>query len=188
MVFVEAYTREITSSDTVNNSEDHTLYARWTAGEYTVSFNSNGGSAVSPIGVTYGKKYGNLPLPTKPGYTFDGWYTDSGEKVTADSTVNVDRNHTLNAKWRENTYTVRFNPTGGSVSGSTKSIKYGQSYGDLPTPTKAGYKLRDGTLHRAAEPKFIRATHLCLPKILSFMRVGAPQHIRFRSIATEEAR
>ena len=71
-----AYTREITSSDTVNNSEDHTLYARWTAGEYTVSFNSNGGSAVSPIGVTYGKKYGNLPLPTKPGYTFDGWYTD----------------------------------------------------------------------------------------------------------------
>ena len=135
-----AYTREITSSDTVNNSEDHTLYARWTAGEYTVSFNSNGGSAVSPIGVTYGKKYGNLPLPTKPGYTFDGWYTDSGEKVTADSTVNVDRNHTLNAKWRENTYTVRFNPTGGSVSGSTKSIKYGQSYGDLPTPTKAGYK------------------------------------------------
>ena len=135
-----AYTREITSSDTVNNSEDHTLYARWTAGEYTVSFNSNGGSAVSPIAVTYGKKYGNLPLPTKPGYTFDGWYTDSGEKVTADSTVNVDRNHTLNAKWRENTYTVRFNPTGGSVSGSTKSIKYGQSYGDLPTPTKAGYK------------------------------------------------
>lgn len=135
-----AYTREITSSDTVNNSEDHTLYARWTAGEYTVSFNSNGGSAVSPIGVTYGKKYGNLPLPTKPGYTFDGWYTDSGEKVTADSTVNVDRNHTLNAKWRENTYTVRFNPTGGSVSGSTKSRKYGQSYGDLPTPTKAGYK------------------------------------------------
>ena len=134
-----AYTREITSSDTVNNSEDHTLYARWTAGEYTVSFNSNGGSAVSPIGVTYGKKYGNLPLSTKPGYTFDGWYTDSGEKVTADSTVNVDRNHTLNAKWRENTYTVSFNSNGGS-SVSSISVKYGDTYGTLPTPKKDYYK------------------------------------------------
>lgn len=133
-----AYTREITSSDTVNNSEDHTLYARWTAGEYTVSFNSNGGSAVSPIGVTYGKKYGNLPLPTKPGYTFDGWYTDSGEKVTADSTVNVDRNHTLNAKWRENTYTVSFNTNGGSSVGSI-SVKYGDTYGTLPTTQKDYY-------------------------------------------------
>ena len=103
-----------------------------------MSFNSNGGSAVSPIGVTYGKKYGNLPLPTKPGYTFDGWYTDSGEKVTADSTVNVDRNHTLNAKWRENTYTVSFNTNGGSSVGSI-SVKYGDTYGTLPTTQKDYY-------------------------------------------------
>ncbi len=55
--------------------------------------------------------------------------------MTADSTVNVDRNHTLNAKWRENTYTVSFNTNGGSSVGSI-SVKYGDTYGTLPTTQK----------------------------------------------------
>lgn len=58
--------------------------------------------------------------------------------MTADSTVNVDRNHTLNAKWRENTYTVSFNTNGGSSVGSI-SVKYGDTYGTLPTTQKDYY-------------------------------------------------
>ncbi|MCR5271656.1 MAG: InlB B-repeat-containing protein, partial [Lachnospiraceae bacterium] len=62
------------SSDTV--SSDLTLYAKWTANTYTVSFNANGhGSAPSSQTVNYGNKATKPSNPTASGYTFGGWYT-----------------------------------------------------------------------------------------------------------------
>ena len=46
---------------------------------------------------------------------------------------------TLTANWTANTYTVTFNPNGGSVSPTTKTVTYDSAYGTLPTPTRAGY-------------------------------------------------
>jgi hypothetical protein len=61
----------------VTKDEDHTLYAKWTANEYTVTFNPGEGGTVSPTSklVTFDANYGELPTPEKEGYTFDGWYT-----------------------------------------------------------------------------------------------------------------
>ena len=65
--------------------------------------------------------------------TYEPYYISSSTKVT------TARNHILTASWTANTYSVTFNPNGGSVSTTTKNVTYGSTYGDLPTPTRTGY-------------------------------------------------
>ena len=60
------------------------------------------------------------------------------DEVTSSSTVDVNANHTLYAKWVEG-ITVTFDANGGSVSPLSKDVAYGDTYGELPEPTKAGY-------------------------------------------------
>lgn len=74
------------------------------SGIYTVSFDPAGGS-VSPQSKTVnaGGAYGDLPVPTREGYNFAGWYTakEGGTKVTAESAVNINAPQTLYARWQE---------------------------------------------------------------------------------------
>ena len=93
-----------------------TLYAKWTANPYTVSFDKNYDGAVNDLGsiqVTYGSKYGTLHdlADTRDNYKFDGWYTaeSGGTKVTADTVYNIADNSTLYAHWTANevTYVVK---------------------------------------------------------------------------------
>ena len=87
------------------------LYAYWTANEYTVTFDAQGGT-VEPASksVTYDVAYGELPTPTKTGHTFLGWFTqaDGGVKTTDDTTVDTANDHTLYAHWEHIIYTVTF--------------------------------------------------------------------------------
>jgi len=124
------------------------LYAVWTGLVYTVTFDPQSG-AVSPtsLPVTYGAQYGFhyggiLPTPIRTGYTFDGWYmlpNGGGALITATSNVTQVGNHTLYAKWTVNTYTVTFNPQGGTVSPTSKTVTYGGLYGGLPVPAQPGF-------------------------------------------------
>lgn len=112
--------------------------------EYTVAFNANGGSVgQSSKTVRSGEAYGDLPTPTRTGYSFEGWYTasDGGEKVTASTRVNLLGDQTLYAHWKvlAQSYTLTFDANGGSVSSSSKVVVSGESYGELPTPTRPGY-------------------------------------------------
>lgn len=87
------------------------LYAYWTANEYTVTFDAQGGT-VEPASksVTYDVAYGALPTPTKTGHTFLGWFTqaDGRVKITGDTTVETANDHTLYALWEHIIYTVTF--------------------------------------------------------------------------------
>lgn len=76
---------KVTSTTTVATASDHTLYAHWTANQYTATFDSNGGSAVSAITKAYGSALGTLPTPTKDSYTFKGWFTSAtgGTQISA---------------------------------------------------------------------------------------------------------
>ncbi len=108
---------------------------------------------VSTKSVTYASTYGTLPTPTKPGFTFAGWYTavSGGTQVTSSTTVSTTSNHKLYARWTKATYTLNANANGGSIpttsgwtidSGSataSKSVTYDNTYGTLPTPTRTGY-------------------------------------------------
>ena len=142
----------IIADNTVNITEDITLYAHWTAKTFTVSFDTNQGSgsstptSVSPIHVTYDFSYGGLPVTSRTGYTFNGWYTASsgGNKVTEKTKVTLTADQTLYAQWTANTYTVTFNANGGNFADSTTDKRIDQTYDanyKLPgeIPTRAGY-------------------------------------------------
>ena len=133
---------KVTSTTTVTTASNHTLYAHWTPRTYTVNFSPNGGSLdTTSMEVTYDSTYGNLPTPTKTGYTFDGWYTavSGGTKITSSTKVTTAANHRLYAHWTPRMYTVNFSPNGGSMDTTSIQVTYGSPYGTLPTPTKTGY-------------------------------------------------
>ena len=130
------------SKSTINVTFSQTIYAAWKAGTYTVSFNANGGTCPdSSKSVTYNSAYGTLPIPTRTGYGFDGWFTSAqgGSAVDADTVMSTASNHTLYAHWSANAYTVSFDANGGTCSDSSKSVTYDSAYGTLPIPTRTGY-------------------------------------------------
>ena len=94
------------------SASDHTLYAHWSANKYTVSFENNDGSGItSSKDVVYDNNYGELPVPTRTGYTFTGWFTDiaDGVQVTSDTKYNYADNQTVYAHWQANQYQVTLN-------------------------------------------------------------------------------
>ena len=120
---------------------DVTYYAKWTAIEYTITYNLDGGTNVSGNPAQYTVETGKITLldPTKTGYRFDGWYTDDtySTKVTeiaADSTGGV----TLWAKWTVNQYTVTWDTDGGNaLTGNyTTTADYGTAIVRPDDPTK----------------------------------------------------
>ncbi len=107
-----------------------------------VSFDSNGGSDVSVENrVYYGQTYGNLPVPTRENHGFIGWFTEptGGTQITADSVVTEHVNQKLYAHWAPNQFTLTYDANGGDVSTATKALTFGDSYGELPTPTRTHY-------------------------------------------------
>ncbi|MCK7486334.1 MAG: InlB B-repeat-containing protein [Bacillus subtilis] len=76
-----------------------TLYAKWNVNSYTISFNTNGGSAVSSITQDAGTVVTEPAEPTKTGYTFDGWYSDAGLTSAYTLTTMPSNNLTLYSKW-----------------------------------------------------------------------------------------
>ena len=146
----------VTSVSAVSASQ--TLYAQWTPQTYTVSLDADNGSTPTTQSAIFGSQYGGLPVPTKTGYEFDGWYIkpsfDFGfigsgpggggstqptneTKVTSGAIVATAQDHTLIAKWIPKTYTVSFSAAGATITGNeSKTVIYGSTYGELPTATK----------------------------------------------------
>ena len=95
------------------------------------------------IGVVEGKKVGDLEKPTKEGYTFEGWYDESGKPLTDDMIVPLDSK--LTAKWTINTYQLTINTNGGTINNSTDSIvinlKYKEKY-TINNISKKGYTFK----------------------------------------------
>lgn len=85
------------------------VVAQWTAKTYTLTFDANEGT-VTPetTTVTYGETYGELPTPTRKGYTFVGWFTNpnGGTQVKEDAEVTTAADRTLHAHWTQNICTV----------------------------------------------------------------------------------
>ena len=95
---------QVTSSTQVKTANNHTLYSRWTAKtDCVLTFNANGGT-VSPASrnQTFNTSLGTLPVPTRTGYIFTGWYTSAsgGDEVTS-STIMKSESMTIYAHWAE---------------------------------------------------------------------------------------
>ena len=95
----EALTNEYDFATAV--TEDITLYAKWDVKTYDVTFNVNGGSAVTKQTINHNEKVSKPTDPTKDGYTFGGWYTDVECTQAYDFNSNVTEDLSLYAKWTE---------------------------------------------------------------------------------------
>ncbi len=115
-----------------------TLYAMWSANQYSVEFDSNGGTWIEGIYAPYQTVFEN-PTTTREGYTFAGWYKDYeftdyfGMTVTSIPLYSV----YLIAKWDINTYTVTFESNGGQIINPITDV-YGTEF-QIDEPYKEGY-------------------------------------------------
>ena len=133
---------QITESTSVRITANQTLYARWTANVYQITYvcKLSGMSNSNPRSYTYGNAVTLADL-SKTGYTFGGWYTT--EDCTGDAVTRISATETgdkaFYAKWTANQYTVTFDANKGTVASDSMVVTYGQTYGELPTPTRANY-------------------------------------------------
>lgn len=118
-------------------SEDTTIYAKWTINTYTVTFDSNEGSAVASQTVDYNAKATEPTDPTKSHYTFEGWFTDEELTTEYDFDTPVTADITLYAKWAIVQLTVTFNVDGGSEV-PAQTVDYGSTATEPDDPTKEG--------------------------------------------------
>ena len=103
---ITGYTADkLTVSGSMPDS-DVTVDVTFTAKDYTVTYESNGGSTVPSQTVKYNETANKPADPTKSGYTFSGWYTEENLTNKYDFAAPVTGNITLYAKWTRN-YTLR---------------------------------------------------------------------------------
>lgn len=94
-----------------------------TVAQYTVTFNTNGGSAIAAVKIESGKNVTKPTNPTKTGHTFAGWYSDSGLTKTFDFNTKITADVTLYAKWNKGSAVGGGGGGGSSGGGSSKPSK-----------------------------------------------------------------
>ena len=112
-------------------AENMIITAKWKVNQYTITFDTAGGSAVASITQDYGTAIAAPADPTREGYTFIGW--DKAIPATMPA-----ENMTITAKWKVNQYTITFDSNGGSeIAPITQD--YGTAITAPATPTREGY-------------------------------------------------
>ncbi|MCL2605773.1 MAG: InlB B-repeat-containing protein, partial [Coriobacteriia bacterium] len=105
---------------------------------HVISFDTHGGSAVANHSIQHESRLGDLPIPTKPDYSFDGWWTaeSGGTRVAANTVVTSDM--TLHAKWASAMHTLTFDSMGADAIESMQ-IAHGAGMPDVLLEPKDGY-------------------------------------------------
>lgn len=112
-------------------TDNITLYAKWAANTYTITFDTAGGSEIAPITQDYGTVITAPEAPTREGYTFIGWDKEIPTTMPAE-------NMTVTAQWEINRYTITFDTAGGSeIAPITQD--YGTAITAPEAPTREGY-------------------------------------------------
>ena len=115
-------------------ADNITVKAQWEINQYTITFDTNGGSEIAPITQDYGTKITAPDNPTRKGYTFKGWDKEIPETMPAD-------NITVKAQWEINQYTITFDTNGGSeIAPITQD--YGTKITAPDNPTRKGYTFK----------------------------------------------
>ncbi|GHT07179.1 hypothetical protein AGMMS49525_16200 [Bacteroidia bacterium] len=117
------------------SSGDKEFWARWTPPlTFIVTFDGNGGSAIAPLTIGEYEKIPKPADPTRPGFTFGGWYSNN---TAYDFDTRITEATTLTAKWIK--YTVIFNSREGSTVPSQTVEQHGATVTKPVDPTRTGY-------------------------------------------------
>ena len=115
-------------------AENITVKAQWEINQYTITFDTNGGSEIAPITQDYGTEITAPDNPTRKGYTFKGWDKEIPKTMPAE-------NITVKAQWEINQYTIAFDTNGGSeIAPITQD--YGTEITAPDNPTRKGYTFK----------------------------------------------
>ena len=128
-------------------SDNITLYGKWTAETYQVSFDADGGAFADgegdPIEVAYNGVWPTLPEPTKAGFAFQGWFLDDGDEavqVEAGDKVSITGDATLAAKWAEN-QAIAITPDAGNAAYVYDGEGHGFAFSKSPDDSLEGFEV-----------------------------------------------
>ena len=139
---------EGTLHETYKVDGNATLYAHWEEDgsvadvDFILSFDSQGGNEIPSIGAKEGKTIASLPVPSREGYLFDGWYTDpeAGDLVTE---IELHANVTLYAHWSEYSDEVWVvtldNNDDSGVKPHSWALSVSKDFSAFTTPSREGY-------------------------------------------------
>lgn len=116
---------------TKGSTGNKTFYAKWDINQYTIYYDSDGGSAKSPDTYNFGATVTTPSSPTKTGYTFSGWSPSLPSTMPANDVY-------VTAQWSINSYTVIFEENGG-VTKTNLTIQYNASVSNPGGTTRTGY-------------------------------------------------
>ncbi|MDR3297222.1 MAG: InlB B-repeat-containing protein [Prevotellaceae bacterium] len=147
---------------------DFRLYAQWLAKLYRLSFDANGGvlTGDSYKDVYHNAPLGELPVPTRQGYTFAGWNTaqdGNGVAYIAATVYSTEGDITLYAQWVESvSYILSFDTNGGTLTGDGyKNVYHNAPLGALPVPVHVGYDFAGWNTLRAGDGLAYTDTTTC---------------------------
>ena len=134
----------VTTINPANSPNGVTVYAKWTAIPYNITYNLDGGTNNVNNPSTYTAETPDITLadPTKTGYTFGGWYDN--DQFTGDAITEIESGSTgaktFYARWTLDTYTITYNLDGGT-NDVNNPVSYTVESSDitLGAPTKSGF-------------------------------------------------
>ena len=109
-----------------------TITAQWTVNQYTITFDTDGGSEVAPITQDYGSAITAPAAPTREGYTFTGWDKTIPATMPAGDM-------TITAQWTVNQYTITYDLDGGTAEGNPDTYTVETDAFTIKNPTRPGY-------------------------------------------------
>lgn len=115
-----------------------TLYAKWVVNQYTISFNTEGGTDKLEMVINFGENVNIANNSEKTGHTFAGWFIDENKVNAFNLSKMPAYDITLYAKWNINQYDLSFNTNGGSIISSTK-VTYNETITLPNEPTRIGH-------------------------------------------------
>jgi len=122
---------------------DLTLTAQWSLippVTYTVTFNANGGTPSPDTQTVISGNTATKPTaPTRTGYTFAGWFAPGSTATFDFANTPITAELTLTAEWTINTYTVTFDPNGGTPTPPAQTVPYNGTAAKPTDPTRTGY-------------------------------------------------
>ncbi|MBQ4561398.1 MAG: InlB B-repeat-containing protein [Clostridia bacterium] len=203
------YTLSLASTEYFAIAENATFKAVWKQGStsgsttdtYTLTFDLNSGTMPSGYSTTYKFKYGQtyasviggFPIPTRTGYSFEGWlHSASGTQFTdtwGNNYYALKANGTFEAVWTANKYRIKYYDQGGETFSGTHASGYPTTYTysssvTLKNPTKAGYTFKGW--YTTADCSGTKVTSLAAKSYLATIKLYAKWELNAYTITYKD--